>query len=546
MGLADWLREFLFGPAKAPERPAGPAAPAPQTASSLTRANPAPQNSPRTAPAAPASGQPPRPQPKPVTLNLNLAQFAPLSRDELNKRAKALTSRFSSPWFGRRDLIPPASDPRTEIIDRGMVGAGLITPEQLLEAHKIGDEMARLKPDLAHAEAQARQAVKQNEQERAELRARKKAEAAARKLKHAEGVAQRKATDIIYLGRGVSKGLADRRANVEALTAAHLPLLATPADVAQALELSIKRLRWLAFHAETATRTHYVTFTVPKKSGGTRELSAPHRDLARCQQWIYNQILKRIEIPECAHGFTPGHNTLTNATPHVGQNVVVNVDLKDFFPTVSFRRVRGIFKKLGYSPAVATIFALLCTESPRKSVTYAGTVYHVATGPRVLPQGACTSPALSNLASRRMDRRLKGIATKLGWTYTRYADDLTFSASHDAAAKSGYLLARIRHIAEHEGFDVNEKKTRIQRANTAQMVTGIVVNRRPGVPRKLARRLRAILHRAGKEGLAAQNRAKLPHFEAWLQGMIAYVAMVNPGQAKSLQHAFDALPKQIG
>ena len=155
--------------------------------------------------------------------------------------------------------------------------------------------------------------------------------------------------------------------------------------------------------------------------------------------------------------------------------------------------------------------------------------------------GACTSPALSNLVARRLDARLAGLADKLGWSYTRYADDLTFSAPGHAAGKVGYLLARLRHIVADEGFTVNEKKTRVLRRNAAQTVTGVVVNRRPGVRRTLVRRLRAILHRARAEGLAAQNRQGHPHFEAWLTGMIAYVTMVNRDQGRRLRQAYDAL-----
>jgi retron-type reverse transcriptase len=185
-------------------------------------------------------------------------------------------------------------------------------------------------------------------------------------------------------------------------------------------------------------------------------------------------------------------------------------------------------------------------------VTYAGRPYHVATGPRALPQGACTSPALSNLASRRLDSRLTGIARKLNYTYTRYADDLTFSHVEDGEAASaagsseykvGYLLARIRHIAQDEGFTVNESKTRVLKRAARQEVTGVVVNDRPGVPRPLYKRLRAILHRARHEGLAAQNRENRPNFEAWLEGMIAYVAMVNAKQGQALADALAEIPR---
>jgi retron-type reverse transcriptase len=189
------------------------------------------------------------------------------------------------------------------------------------------------------------------------------------------------------------------------------------------------------------------------------------------------------------------------------------------------------------------IFALLCTDAPRRKVIYAGKPFFVAAGARALPQGACTSPAISNLVARRLDSRLNGIAMKLGWTYTRYADDLSFSASGEPSQKIGYLLARVRHISQDEGFAVNEKKTRVLRQQNRQLVTGIVVNDRPGIDRRTIRRLRAILHRAKKEGLQAQNRERLPHFQAWLSGMIAYVHMVNPKQAEPLRREFDAVAR---
>src|SRR5207244_10343352 len=131
----------------------------------------------------------------------------------------------------------------------------------------------------------------------------KKAEAAERRRLRAEAIARRHATDILFLGRGVSGRLHDRQSNTEKLAAAGLPVLSTPAELAQALGLSIPQLRWLAFHTEVATRVHYVTFTVPKKSGGTRTLSAPHRSLALAQHWILENILDRLHAEPSAHGF---------------------------------------------------------------------------------------------------------------------------------------------------------------------------------------------------------------------------------------------------
>jgi len=444
-------------------------------------------------------------------------------------------------WWGRRDLIPPADDKRTNLIDRGMVGQGIITPEELVRIHEIGAQMEQIRPDVAQAHAIADRAVADDKAARAELKARKKAEAAERKRLHAEAVARRRATDIVYLGRGVSKGLADRRSNNEKLAAAGLPVLATPADVAAALGLAIPRLRWLAFHADASPVSHYARFTVPKKSGGQRLLSAPMAELARAQEWILVNVLEKVATHPAAHGFVKGRSTVSNAQPHVDRDIVVNTDLKDFFPSITFGRVAGMFRMLGYSPAVATVFALLCTDAPRRKVTYAFKPFFVAAGPRGLPQGACTSPAISNLVARRFDSRLAGIATKLGWTYTRYADDLSFSASGEPSQRIGYLLARIRHIAQDEGFAVNETKTRVLRQSTRQLVTGVVVNDRTGVPRDEVRRIRAILHRAKTEGLRAQNRERLPHFEAWLGGMIAYIHMVNPKQAAPLRTALAAV-----
>jgi retron-type reverse transcriptase len=219
---------------------------------------------------------------------------------------------------------------------------------------------------------------------------------------------------------------------------------------------------------------------------------------------------------------------VTNARPHSGKAVVINLDLENFFPSITFPRVRSVLQRLGYSPAAATIIALLCTECPRQPVRYDGQLYYVAIGPRALPQGACTSPALSNQVARRLDRRLQGLAAKLGLTYTRYADDLTFSGNDELNARVGYLLARVRHIAADEGFAVNPKKTRVLRRNQAQRVTGLVVNDRPGVARREVRRLRAVLHHARREGLDYQNREGRTNFVAWLQGKIAYVSMVRP------------------
>jgi RNA-directed DNA polymerase len=477
-------------------------------------------------------------------LDLSAAEFLPIGRDELKEAAQNV--RLGGAWFGRRDLIPPADDPRTHLIDRALVTHGLLTAAQLAEIHRVGDEMERVRPSLAATQHQATRAGEAAGQadraERARIKAEKKAAAARRKQERADAVAHRRATDILFLGRGVSGRLGERTSDAAKLRSLGLPVLSTPAELAAALGLPVPRLRWLAFHAEVATRVHYVSFTVPKRSGGTRTLSAPHRTLAAAQRWVHRNIVARLPAEEPAHGFLPGRSIVSNARPHAGKAVVVNLDLENFFPSITFPRVRSVFQRLGYSPAVATVLALLCTECPRKQVEYAGQTYHVAVGPRGLPQGACTSPGSSNQVARRLDRRLQGLAAKLDLTYTRYADDLTFSGDAALNGRVGYLMARVRHIAADEGFAVNEKKSRVQRRNKAQEVTGLVVNDGPGVARKEVRRLRAILHRARRQGLEKQNRDGRPHFRAWLAGKIAYVRMVRPEIGARLQAELDALP----
>ncbi len=505
---------------------------------------PIPQPQPtRPPPAPPAKPTPP----KSVALDLNPGLFAAVSDAEAKQQSAGGSLLVNLYSTGISSIIPPVSDPRTLLIDRGMVGHGLITPEQLTHIHDVGERYERVRPKASAAAAAEYRAIAQAGQavveeaaaEKARLRAEKKAAAAERDRQHARDVAHRKATDIVFLGRGVSKGLAGRTSDVERLTAAGLPVLSTPAEAAVAMGVTVPRLRWLAFHADATTVSHYVRFTVPKRSGGVRHLAAPHESLAEAQAWVLANVLSKVPTHPAAHGFVPGRSTVTNARPHVGRAVVVNADLTDFFPTITFPRVLGIFRQLGYSSAVATVFALLCTEAPRRTVVYAGKPFHVAAGPRQLPQGACTSPALSNLAARRLDSRLAGITAKFGWAYTRYADDLTISGP--SPDKVGYLLARLRHITADEGFAVNEKKTRVQRPNTAQTVTGIVVNVEPNVPRATVRQLRAILHRAKTEGLARQNRENRPDFAAWVGGMLAYVNMVNPDQGRPLAEAFAAV-----
>jgi hypothetical protein len=342
-----------------------------------------------------------------------------------------------------------------------------------------------------------------------------------------------KANHVVHLGEGVfwrENGEPDKwdLKNAEERAAENeLPPLDTPQQLAEALRLSVAQLRWLAYHREAATRIHYYRFAVPKRDGSERAIWAPLPKLKAAQRWILHHIVEKLVIHGAVHGFLAGRSTLSNATIHGNAKIVVKMDIKDFFPTITLARVRGVFRKAGYRERIATLLALLSTEAPREIVHLDGKEYFVALGPRCLPQGAPTSPALTNTLCLRMDQRIAGLVGRLGWRYTRYADDLTFSlpAEHQGKPRLGTLLGLVKRIVESEGFRLHPDKTRVARDGGRQTVTGLVVNgaQKPRVPRTIKRELRAAVHnlRHGK-GLKEGETA------ARLAGHAAYVYMSDP------------------
>ncbi len=302
----------------------------------------------------------------------------------------------------------------------------------------------------------------------------------------------------------------------------NLPVIEKPLDVAKLIEVTIPQLRWLTFHRDDATMVHYERFTIPKRSGGERAIWAPRPILKHAQRTILREIVERLPIHGAAHGFVPGRSILTNATIHTDSQIVIKMDLKDFFPSVTFPRVKGIFRNAGYREQIATLLALLCTESPREVMDIDGTTHYVALGPRCLPQGAPTSPAITNTLCLSLDRRMAGLAESLGWRYTRYADDLTFSlpTTHDGHPKIGNLLGGVKMIISDEGFTLNPKKTRIMRKGSKQSVTGLIVNgdARPRVPRETRRKLRAAIHN--------QKQGKPLHMDESLYTLMGYASFV--------------------
>ncbi|CCY15775.1 reverse transcriptase (RNA-dependent DNA polymerase) [Prevotella sp. CAG:755] len=306
------------------------------------------------------------------------------------------------------------------------------------------------------------------------------------------------------------------------------------------------------------TQGRYREFYIPKRSGGRRRISAPRTGTYKYMLHALNLLLGSLYTPSLsAMGFAPGRSIVTGAEKHVGQHYVFNTDLRDFFPSVRRARVKArlLLPPFGFTEEVAIAVAGLCTvrvEAPGDDGQPARPIY-------VLPQGAPTSPLLTNAVCDRLDRRLTGLARRCGANYTRYADDITFSSPHNLCVEGSAFRAELARILAVEGFEMNEAKTRVQRSGQRQEVTGLVVNRRVNVCRHYVRSLRAVLYvwrRYGYDAALAallrhdrvvperRGRRRLPDLTRVIEGRLLFVRQVrgtaDPLYAR-LQAAFDAL-----
>jgi RNA-directed DNA polymerase len=365
----------------------------------------------------------------------------------------------------------------------------------------------------------------------------KKEAAEKRRLKKEAWVAYQ-ASHIVHLGENIYWNDNDDLdkwdiENAEERAAENeLPALDAPQQLATLLDLTIPQLRWLAYHRDMASQIHYKQFTIAKRDGNAREIWAPLPILKRVQRTILRNILEKLSVHGASHGFLAGRSILSNAKVHTNSDIIVKMDLENFFPTITLPRIKGLFRKAGYRERIATLLALLCSESPRKVVEHESKPYYVSLGARCLPQGAPTSPAITNALCMSLDRRLSGAATKYGWRYSRYADDITFSLPEKAKlSKSsegkhlGSILSLTKLIVEDEGFLINQQKTRITRANSRQQVTGLVVNgeQTPRVPRRIKRQLRAAIFNLKQGKPLAEGESV-----STLQGYAAFIYMTDP------------------
>lgn len=325
-------------------------------------------------------------------------------------------------------------------------------------------------------------------------------------------------------------------ADPEQLERYGLPAWLTEADLAQGLGVTVGALRHFSIHRARERTPHYVTFAIPKRSGGERLICAPKQRLKALQRAVLRELVAKLPVHDAAHGFVRGRSVATAARVHVGRAVVVRVDLADFFGMVTMRRVRGYLLAMGFSYPVAATLAVLCTESVRQPVEVGDEVFHVPVGPRHCVQGAPTSPGLCNAIVHKLDRRLAGLAAQRGVSYTRYADDLTFSL--DDTELVGRLLGTVRAIIRSEGFEVNEAKTRVMRRGRSQRVCGVTVNDQVGLSRRERRRIRAMIHAEGRRrAVGTPSDSASAEIDGWL----AYVHMLNPEQAEPLRRAWSTV-----
>ncbi|GAX35000.1 reverse transcriptase domain-containing protein [Nodularia sp. NIES-3585] len=309
-------------------------------------------------------------------------------------------------------------------------------------------------------------------------------------------------------------------------------------DVARLLEVPYGDLVYYLYVIPYEQR--YTTFQIPKKLGGYRIISTPATSLKLIQKKL-NQVLQCVyQVKPSVHGFVKDKNIVTNAKAHIGKRYVLNFDLKDFFVSINFGRVRGMFMALPYAlnPEVATVIAQICCHDNQ------------------LPQGAPTSPIVSNMLCAKLDSQFQKLAKKYRFTYTRYADDITFSTTRpNLPEEIAYIIITeepeklekvvlgkdIYSIVKENSFEVNQLKVRIQNDKQHQEVTSITVNTFPNVDRNYIRQIRAMIHAWEKFGLESSEleyinkyefKARLfsgdtPKFKQVLRGKIEFLGMVK-------------------
>ncbi len=264
--------------------------------------------------------------------------------------------------------------------------------------------------------------------------------------------------------------------------------LQTPRDVAELLEVPYKHLAYYLYQVPEDYK--YSCFDIKKRSGGYRSICSPCASLGIIQRKL-SQVLYAVYDPKpSVHGYSVGKSIVTNASAHTKKRVVLNIDLKNFFDSINFGRVRGLLIAKPYQiPAkAASVLAQICCYKNK------------------IPQGAPTSPIISNMICSKLDSELQRFAKKYGFFYTRYADDITLSTTrreipeevvsrYTKDKNSSIVISKeLQKLIEENGFHINLSKVRLCFSNQRQTVTGLTVNNKVNIDRRYIRKVRAILH----------------------------------------------------
>ena len=328
--------------------------------------------------------------------------------------------------------------------------------------------------------------------------------------------------------------------------------------LAQWFDLSVEELEWFAdlkglnHRSASPQLTHYKYRVLTKSSGTIRLIEAPKSRLKKFQQQILSSILDKVPPHPSVHGFVKGRSIKSSVESHVAQRVILRMDLQDFFPSFSARRVQTMFRTLGYPERVADLLGGICTNfTPQAIWSREGFDPPLALQVRQwardlycrphLPQGAPTSPAIANVCFYRVDCRLAGLAAASGATYTRYADDLAFSGDRSFERGVERFSTHVAATLLEEGFHVNHRKTRIMRQAVRQHVVGLVANRHTNVIRADFDRLKATLTNCVRFNPESQNRNHHPQFRAHLEGRVAFVESINPARGGKLRNILDRI-----
>jgi hypothetical protein len=334
-----------------------------------------------------------------------------------------------------------------------------------------------------------------------------------------------------------------------------LPVLDSVADLTRWLQLSEEELDWFADTAgwgcqiSAQALQHYHYQWKPKSDGSLRLIESPKERLREIQQRILRELLNRVPMHAAAHGCVRGRSALSGASVHAGAAILIHLDLRDFFSSISAGRVHALFHTLGYSHTVSRYLTGLTTHCSHSSILrnwpqpdYASPAQRRACLlqarkllARHLPQGAPTSPALANLCAWRLDERLNGAAQACNGQYTRYVDDLALSLPENSLARARRISLMLQTIILEEGFEAHPRKTRIMTQAQPQRLTGLIVNTRPNLPRHEHDQLKAILTNCARHGPTSQNREQRENFRAWLEGRVSYATQINPTRGARLQ-----------